>query len=69
MLLEDLRRDFIYGSILRVVALGVHKPSAIARAIGKNSAQDVAPARSLVTRGLDPGCSRSQPRRSHSGSC
>ena len=41
LLLEDLRRDVIYGSILRSVALGERKPSDIARAIGKDSAQDV----------------------------
>ena len=43
LLLEDLRRDVIYGSILRSVAQGQRKPSDIARAIGKNSAQDIGP--------------------------
>ena len=42
LLLEDLRRDVIYGSILRAVAQGQRKPSDIARAIGKDSAQDIA---------------------------
>ena len=42
LLLEDLRRDAVYGSILRAVAGGERKPSDIARAIGKDSAQDVA---------------------------
>ena len=41
LLLEDLRRDVVYGSILRAVALGERKPSDIARAIGKDSAQGV----------------------------
>jgi uncharacterized protein len=41
LLLEDLRRDVIYGSILRAVAHGERKPSDIARAIGKDSAQDI----------------------------
>src|SRR5262249_4391306 len=43
LLLEDLRRDVTYGSILRAVAMGERKPSDIARAIGKDSAQDVGP--------------------------
>ena len=43
LLLEDLRRDVIYGSMLRAVAQGARKPSEIARAIGKNSAQDIGP--------------------------
>lgn len=43
LLLEDLRRDVLYGSILRAVAVGNRKPSDIAQAIGKNSAQDIAP--------------------------
>jgi AAA+ ATPase superfamily predicted ATPase len=43
LLLEDLRRDVTYGSILRAVATGERKPSDIARAIGKESAQDIAP--------------------------
>ena len=43
LLLEDLRRDVVYGSILRSVAMGERKPSDIAKAIGKDSAQDVAP--------------------------
>jgi uncharacterized protein len=41
LLLEDLRRDVIYGSILRAMAHGERKPSDIARAIGKDSAQDI----------------------------
>ena len=41
LLLEDLRRDVIYGSLLRAVAQGARKPSDIARAIGKDSAQDI----------------------------
>jgi AAA+ ATPase superfamily predicted ATPase len=44
LLLEDLRKDTLYGSILQAVARGERKPSDIARAIGKNSAQDIAPA-------------------------
>lgn len=44
LLLEDLRRDVTYGSILRAVAMGARRPSDIARGIGKRSAQDVAPA-------------------------
>jgi AAA+ ATPase superfamily predicted ATPase len=43
LLLEDLRRDVIHGSILRAVAGGQRKPSDIARAIGKKAAQDIAP--------------------------
>jgi hypothetical protein len=43
LLLEDLRRDVVHGSILRAIAAGQRKPSDIARAIGKTSAQDVAP--------------------------
>ena len=41
LLLEDLRRDVIYGSMLRAVAQGARKPSDIARAIGKDSAQEI----------------------------
>ena len=41
LLLEDLRRDVIYGSMLRAVAQGAREPSEIARAIGKDSAQDI----------------------------
>lgn len=41
LLLEDLRRDVTAGSVLRAVALGRRRPSDIARAIGKASAQDV----------------------------
>jgi AAA+ ATPase superfamily predicted ATPase len=41
LLLEDLRRDVTYGSILRAIATGQRRPSDIARAIGKASAQDV----------------------------
>jgi AAA+ ATPase superfamily predicted ATPase len=44
LLLEDLRKDTLYGSILQAVARGERRPSDIARAIGKNSAQDIAPA-------------------------
>jgi uncharacterized protein len=47
LLLEDLRRDVLYGSILRAVAHGERKPSDIARAIGKDSAQDIT--QNLVT--------------------
>ncbi len=43
LLLEDLRRDVVYGSMLRAVAQGARKPSEIARAIGKDSAQDIGP--------------------------
>jgi len=43
LLLEDLRRDVVYGSMLRAVAQGVRKPSEIARAIGRDSAQDIGP--------------------------
>jgi AAA+ ATPase superfamily predicted ATPase len=41
LLLEDLRRDTVAGSILRVIAKGERRPSDIARAIGKKSAQDI----------------------------
>ncbi|MFN8512386.1 MAG: ATP-binding protein [Thermomicrobiales bacterium] len=41
LLLEDLRRDVTHGSILRAIATGQRRPSDIARAIGKASAQDV----------------------------
>jgi uncharacterized protein len=41
LLLEDLRRDVIYGSILRAVATRNRRPSDIARSIGKASAQDI----------------------------
>jgi len=44
LLLEDLRKDTVYGSILQAIARGERKPSDIARAIGKNSGQDIAPA-------------------------
>ncbi len=43
LLLEDLRRDVVHGSMLRAVAQGARKPSDIARAIGKDSAQDIGP--------------------------
>lgn len=43
LLLQDLRSDVVYGSILRVIASGRRKPSDIARAIGRQSAQDIAP--------------------------
>ena len=53
LLLEDLRRDVLHGSILRAVAQGERKPSDIARAIGKNAAQDIAPQlATLQERGL-----------------
>jgi AAA+ ATPase superfamily predicted ATPase len=48
LLLEDLRRDTVYGSILRAIAHGERKPSDIARAIGKNSAQDVTSALEML---------------------
>lgn len=41
LLLEDLRRDVVYGSILRAIATGNRRPSDIARAIGRQAAQDV----------------------------
>lgn len=41
LLLEDLRTDVLYGSILRAIAHGQRRPSDIARAIGKQSAQDI----------------------------
>ncbi len=41
LLLKDLRSDVICGSILHAVAKEERKPSDIARAIGKNSAQDI----------------------------
>lgn len=41
LLLEDLRREAVYGSILRAIAQGERKPSDIARVIGKDSAQDI----------------------------
>lgn len=43
LLLEDIRRDAVFGSILRAVARGARKPSDIARAIGKSSASDISP--------------------------
>ncbi|WP_395141031.1 ATP-binding protein [Armatimonas sp.] len=43
LLLEDLRRDVLHGSVLRAIAHGERKPSDIARAIGKDSAQDISP--------------------------
>jgi AAA+ ATPase superfamily predicted ATPase len=43
LLLQDLRSDVVYGSILRAIASGRRKPSDIARTIGRRSAQDVAP--------------------------
>ena len=49
LLLEDLRRDVTYGSILRAIAIGQRRPSDIARSIGKQSAQDVSgPLRALL---------------------
>ena len=41
LLLEDLRKDVVYGSILRAIATGNRRPSDIARAIGRQAAQDV----------------------------
>jgi AAA+ ATPase superfamily predicted ATPase len=43
LLLEELRRDATYASILRAVAAGQRRPSDIARTIGKDGAQDIAP--------------------------
>jgi AAA+ ATPase superfamily predicted ATPase len=43
LLLEDLRSDVLYGSILRAIATGDRKPSDIARTIGRGAAQDIAP--------------------------
>jgi AAA+ ATPase superfamily predicted ATPase len=43
LLLGELRRDATYASILRAIATGARRPSDVARAIGKDSAQDVAP--------------------------
>ena len=48
LLLEDLRRDVTYGSILRAVAGGERRPSGIAQAIGRDSAQAVAPQLSVL---------------------
>jgi AAA+ ATPase superfamily predicted ATPase len=42
LLLEEFRRDLLYSSILRAVAAGHRRPSDIANAIGKGSAQDIA---------------------------
>jgi len=41
LLLEDLRKDVVYGSILRAIATGNRRPSDITRAIGRQAAQDV----------------------------
>lgn len=41
LLLEEFRRDMLYSSILRAVAIGHRRPSDIANAIGKQSAQDI----------------------------
>jgi AAA+ ATPase superfamily predicted ATPase len=41
LLLEEFRRDLLYSSILRAVAAGHRRPSDIANAIGKGSAQDI----------------------------
>jgi len=38
----DLRNDALYASALRAIALGDHRPSQIARAIGKARADDIA---------------------------
>jgi uncharacterized protein len=43
LLLQDLRSDVVYSSILRAIASGRRRPSEIARAIGRRSAHDVAP--------------------------
>jgi AAA+ ATPase superfamily predicted ATPase len=43
LLLEELRRDVTHGSILRAIASGERRPSDIARAIGRNAAQEIAP--------------------------
>lgn len=37
----DLRNDAIYSSVLRAIALGHHRPSKIATAVGKSRADDV----------------------------
>jgi len=39
----DLRADRLYTSIIRAVAMGAHRPSDIARAVGRASAAEVAP--------------------------
>ncbi len=41
LLREEFRRDLLYSSILRAVAIGHRRPSDIANAIGKHSAQDI----------------------------
>ena len=41
LLLQNLRKDTVYGSILRAIAHGERKPTDIARAIGRDSAQDI----------------------------
>jgi uncharacterized protein len=67
LLLGELRRDVTHGSVLRAIAHGARKPSDIARAIGKDSAQDVTPQLAtlqelgLVVREV-PVTERSQPR-------
>lgn len=43
LLLQELRRDTVYGSVLRAIATGNRKPSDIARAIGRRSASEIAP--------------------------
>lgn len=43
LLLEELRRDVTHGSVLRAIASGERRPSDIARAIGRNAAQEIAP--------------------------
>jgi AAA+ ATPase superfamily predicted ATPase len=43
LLRQDLRNEATYGSILQAMAAGHRRPSDIARAIGRQSAQDVAP--------------------------
>jgi hypothetical protein len=42
LLLEDRRKDSTYASILRAIAYGNRRPSDIAKAIGKDSAQEIA---------------------------
>ena len=49
LLLEDLRKDVMYGSILRAVAMRQRRPSDISVAIGKKSAQDTSPHLKMLT--------------------
>lgn len=39
---SDLRNDALYGSVLRAIAQGAHRPGKIARAVGRSRADDVA---------------------------